>query len=252
MDVHIWQIIAVFFVSLIASAFSGMAGGGGGFIFLPFLIAVGLGPQQAVATLKLAAFGTSFGSIAAFKRKSFEDKRLLFFLLALTIPIGLFVPHIFKAISSKHFQLVLAVMILAMIPVVLSEKNGLAKRQTNKFKKAVGGVLIAAVFFLQGVFSGGVGSLNNVVLIYFFGLTTLGANAIRRVAVMALNTIVVAALIAGTSFIVYKLAISGLFGGLIGSYIGTRIAIKKGERFAEYALAVFMFVSGVFLILGAK
>jgi uncharacterized membrane protein YfcA len=79
MVVHLWQVAVVFILTFGASIFSGMAGGGGGFIILPLLIALGLSPQQAVATMKLGAFGIGTGSVAAFRKKSFENRRLLIF-----------------------------------------------------------------------------------------------------------------------------------------------------------------------------
>jgi uncharacterized protein len=144
--------------------------------------------------------------------------------------------------------LILGVMIVALIPVVLSEKRGLKQKRTSVIQKTIGSLLMIVVLFLQGVFSGGMGSLNNILLIYFFGLTTLQANAMRRVITMVLNTFVVIALVATTHFIVYKLAFPGLVGGFLGGYIGSKIALQKGERFAQLALAAFMLVSGVWLI----
>ncbi|HVO86440.1 MAG TPA: sulfite exporter TauE/SafE family protein [Candidatus Binatia bacterium] len=251
MDVQTWQIVAVFFLTLGASLFSGMAGGGGGFIMLPILIALGLSPQQAVATNKLSAFGIGFGSIAAFRKKSFANPRLLAFFVAIAAIISLFIPHIFRQLSGKSFQIILGLIILALIPVVISEKSGLEQRATSLSKKTVGTILIIAVLFLQGLFSGGLGSLNNVLLISFFGLSALQANAMRRVVTLALNTFIVIALIATTHFIIYKFALTGMVGSFLGGYLGSRIAIQKGEQFAKYALAVFMLVSGTWLLVTA-
>lgn len=247
MDAHLWQIIAVFGATVGASIFSGVAGGGGGFIMLPVYIALGLTPQQAVATNKLSAFGIGIGSVVAFKKKSFENRKLLVFLLILSFLISLLVPHIFKQLTSQSFQVVLALIFIALIPAVLSKKRG-QQRSTSIIQKVVGGLLLTIVTFVQGVFSGGVGSLNNVLLISFFGLSALQANAIRRVATLALNTFIVITLALTTHFIIFKLAAAGLAGSLIGGYIGSRIALKKGEQFAKYALAAFMFVSSIVLL----
>lgn len=242
---------AVFLVCLFASTFSGMAGGGGGFIVLPVLIAFGLSPQQAVATGKLAAFGLGAGSVAAFKKKAFANPRLLAYFVALSALISLFVPHIFRQINGKTFQLILGVIILVLVPVVMTEKSGLKSQKTSLFKKSVGTVLMAIVLFMQGVFSGGVGSLNNILLISFFGLSTLQANATRRVITLTLNSFIVIALALTTHFIVYRLALAGMAGSFIGGYIGSEIAIKEGERFAQIALAIFMLVSGIWLVVSA-
>src|SRR3990167_2254231 len=251
MEVQLWQIIAVFVLTLGSSIFSGMAGGGGGFIVLPVLIALGLSPQQAVATGKLSAFGIGFGSIAAFKKRSFANPKLLAFLIVLAFVISLVVPQIFRQLSSDWFQIILAIIILSLIPVVLSKKRGLIQKQTSILRKTIGGALMSIVLFMQGVFSGGVGSLNNILLISFFGLSTLQANATRRVVTLALNTFVVIALAVTTDCIIYQLAVVGIVGSFIGGYIGSHIAIRKGEMFAKYALAAFMLVSGIILLLTA-
>jgi uncharacterized membrane protein YfcA len=251
MDIHTWQIVAVFFLSLGAGSFSGMAGGGGGFITLPILIALGLSPQQAVATNKMASFGLNAGSVAAFRSKAFANPKLLSFFMVLAVLISLTVPYIFKSLSGKHFQLILGAVILAMIPLIMSEKEGLQQHAVSRAKKIIGAFLMGLVLFLQGVFSGGMGSLNTVLLIYFFGLSALQASAMRRVITLSLNIFIVLALILTTHFIVYKLAFAGMAGGLIGGYTGARLAILRGEKFAKYALAVFMIVSGIWLVLTA-
>jgi uncharacterized membrane protein YfcA len=248
---HELQPLAVFIVVLIASIFSGMAGGGGGFIILPFLIAFGLTPQQAVATGKLSAFGLGIGSVAAFKTKYLAKPKLLAFFILLSALISLFVPHIFRSLNGQTFQLAIGALILALVQVVWFEKTGLRSKKTSSLMKYIGTIFMAIVLFLQGIFSGGVGSLNNVVLMTFFGLSTLQANATRRIITLALNTFIVLTLALTTDFIIYRLAIAGMAGSFIGGYIGSEIAIKEGEKFAKMALAMFMLVSGIWLVLTA-
>jgi len=40
-------------------------------------------------------------------------------------------------------------------------------------------------------------------------------------------------------------------GGLLGGFLGSHIAIKKGDNFAKYTLLVFMIVSGAWLVVTA-
>ncbi len=49
------------------------------------------------------------------------------------------------------------------------------------------------------------------------------------------------------NFLIFH-AISGIVGGTIGSYIGTQFAIKKGEVFAKYALAIGALIGVVALL----
>lgn len=39
-----------------------------------------------------------------------------------------------------------------------------------------------------------------------------------------------------------------LLGGTLGSYIGTKFAIKKGEKFAKYALAIGALIGAITLL----
>lgn len=250
MEVSAIKVAVTFLLVFFASLFSGMSGGGGALITIPFFIALGLSPQQAIATNKFVGFGIGLGSTAAFKKKALEKPRLLTFLLVMAVIISLFVPTIFKSIGSDTFQIIIAVIMLCSVPMLLANKNeGLKPMQTSIAKKVVGSVLIAIVFLFQGVFSGGIGALNNILLITFFGLTTIEANAVKRIATLALNTFILLALITTTSYIIYPLAIAGLVASLIGGYIGSRMVLKEGERFAKYALVAFILVSAIVLLI---
>jgi uncharacterized membrane protein YfcA len=251
MNISALNVLVVFVVVFLASIFSGMSGGGGGLIVVPFLIAIGLSPQQAIATTKFGAIGFSGGGIAAFKKRSFKNPGLLIFLTVLAFLISLIVPPIFKSINGNQFQIAIGLMMIALVPTTLSDKFGLRTKKTKINQKFYGGILLSFTLLLQGIFSSGVGVLNNLVLMSFFGLKVLDANAVQRVAALALNTFIVIALATTTNFIVWQYAIAGIIASFLGSYIGSDIAIARGERFAKYALALFMWVAGIVLIVEA-
>jgi uncharacterized membrane protein YfcA len=248
MDVSALHISVVFFVVLLASIFSGMSGGGGGMLIVPFLILVGLTPQQAIATTKFSGIGFSFGGIAAFKKRALNRPLLLIYMIILAMFIGLVVPVVLKALNGQTFQIAIGLLMIILVPVTLSDKNGIKTVTTSISKKIAGGVLLGFTFLVQGVFSSGTGLLNNLVLMSFFGLKALDASAIQRVSALALNSFIIVALATTTNFIVWQYAIAGVAAGLIGGYIGSKIAIKRGEKFAKYALAIFLLISGVLLL----
>jgi uncharacterized membrane protein YfcA len=191
MDVSLWQIVAVFVIILVSCIFSGMAGGGAAFIILPLLIALGLSPQQAVATSKFSSLGIGIGATAAFKKRAFHNPRLITFLMLLAFVVSLIVPHVFNKLDEGTFRVTLGIIILALIPTVLTRKYGQASQQTSRSKKIVGGGLMAVVLLLSGIFSGGVATLYNLILVSFFGLSTLQANAVKRVTQLTLNGLIV-------------------------------------------------------------
>jgi uncharacterized membrane protein YfcA len=247
---HDWLPYLVFAVTFITSIFSGMAGGGGGFIITPFLIAIGLTPQQSIATGKLGALGLDSGAIIAFRNRKINHKNLMLILISLSIIVGALSAKAIRNIGNQNLQFIMGVLNLAMIPLLLIKHHALTSRRRHYIFQALGIVAITAVMLLQGIFSSGIGSLINVLLIIFFGLSALDTNLIKRKASLVSDVVVLVGLV-GSGLINYKYGLIGLAAALSGGYIGSKFALKEGEKFARYALMVFMAVSGIWLIASA-
>lgn len=244
--------LAVFLVSFLATTFSGMAGGGGGFILTPFYILIGLTPQQTVATLKFSSFGLSAGAIGAFKEKIFDDKEFSLFIMGLSAVVGLAASFLVVNINNKTLQLLMGLLILAMVPFTfLKSRKKVRAGQITKAMQVLGTVALVLVLFLQGIVGGGIGSLVSVIFVLLFGKTFIEANILKRKASLLLNTVIVIGLLS-SGLINFKYGLFGMAGGFLGGYAGSHIALKKGDDFAKYALMVFMVVSGVYLIITAN
>lgn len=240
----------VFAVTFAASILSGMVGGGGGFIITPFYIAIGLTPQQSIATGKLGALGLDAGALAAFRGRVKTNKRFALFLVIAAVLVGLVSSYFIRNIKNQHLQLVMGIMNLVMVPFVFIKHHKLKSRRGHFILRVLSILAIIAVLLLQGIFSSGVGSLVNVFLILFFGFSALQASMIKRKASIALDVVVLAGLL-GAGLINYKYGLIGMAGGLLGGFIGSRFALHEGENFARYALIVFMVASGIWLIASA-
>lgn len=247
MNWHDYLPAIIFFVTFIASILSGMTGGGGGFIITPFFIAVGLTPQQSIATGKLGAIGVDSGAIVAFRHYSTKHKAMALFLAASALLIGVFSSIGIRHIGNDNLQLFIGVLSLTMIPVLFVKHHGLKSKRRHSALQAVGLLAIVITMLLQGVFSSGIGSLINVFLIVFFGISALETNFIKRRASLVLDVVVFLGLL-GSGLIHYKYGLIALAGGASGGYIGSKFALHEGERFARYALMVFMLASGIWLI----
>lgn len=239
--------VAVFLVTFVSSLFSGMAGGGGGFIINPFLIAIGLTPQQTVATSKFGSFGLISGSVAAFKERMLENRNLSLFAIALSAVIGVISSVLIRKVDNKSLQLLMGIITLAMVPFMLRKARGLHQSKASNMTRAVGSVFLAGVLLLQGILSGGIGSLVSAIFILFFGTTALEANMMKRKSSLVLNIVIVGSLLT-SGLINYTYGLFGMAGGFLGGYAGSHIAIRKGDEFAKYALLVFMVISGIWLI----
>jgi len=247
MNWHDYLPYAVFAVSLLAGSLSGMVGGGGGFIVTPFFIAIGLTPQQAIATAKLGGAGLDIGSIAAFRGKVKVNSKLVMVLTIAAALIGIASAYFIRHLQNQNLQQVMGVLILAMTPFVLVKHHQLKGRRRHSLIQFIGLAALMGIMLLQGVFSSGIGSLENVILILFFGLSALQASLLKRQFSVVMDFVMIAGLL-GSGLIIYNYGLIALAGCLLGGFIGSRFAIKEGEHFARYALMALMIVSGIWLV----
>ncbi len=235
-------------VGFVSGVVSGMSGGGGAMIMIPTFIATGLPPQAAVATAKLSGLGGDFGGLAAFLKSGHIRKDITRVMIPVAVLVGLVTPLVFAAVSSREFQIALAVLMIALLPTLFIKKR-LPKRRTRRHKVA-GYSLYSVVLFLQGIFSGGVGSLAVYVLTLLFGTTKLETMATRRVIVAVLSPVTLVSLLIG-GYVSVWLGLVGLAGAFAGTYVGSKIALRRGESFVTVVMALTIFASSVALLLTA-
>lgn len=246
-----WQLIVFASASFSMSIFSGISGGGAGFITTPLAILFGLTPAQAVSSGKFNGLATTIGSLSSLRvRKGSVRKRSIAAIMALAFVVGLLVPYLIRSFDSKFYRITLGVILLAMIPLLMWKKIGRETRRPSSVQKGVGGVLLTASLFLQGAFSGGLGSLVNIVLMGLLGQTANEAHITKRWSQLILNVTIIFGVL-HDHFIVWPVALTGAGTNLIGSHLGGHIATRKGDAFAVKTLLILIAAAATFLILGA-
>lgn len=243
------QLIVYLLASFMTAILSGIAGGGGGFINVPLLIFFGLSPAQAVATGKITGLSLSVGSLGGLKGTPLKSKRQLAVIIGLALAVGLVAPFFIKNLDNTLYRQILAVLLLAMIPVVLFKKLGRAEEEPSPGKQVVGYGLLIFALGLQGIFGAGMGTLVNVVLMAFLGMTALEANLTKRYSQVILNVAIVLGILL-SNLIVWQIALAGILSSGAGGYVGGKIAVRKGNNFVLYVFAILMFISAVGLLLG--
>lgn len=248
---HAWQLVAYGSVGFVMSIFSGIAGAGGGFIMTPLLIFLGLTPAQAVSSGKFNGLAVAVGSLSGLKNYKGEiSKRIIIFITAASVIVGLIVPSIIKSFESRSYRLAMGVILLLIIPLVMLKRLGITPHQPSPANRLLGGIFITVSLFLQGIFSGGVGSLVNIALMGMFGLKANQANIIKRWSQLILNTTIIFGVFS-SGLIIWQVAAIGISASLIGSYIGGRLALEKGDAFVMHIMTFLIFVAAIFLIAGA-
>lgn len=248
---ELWQLVVVGIAALAMSIFSGIAGGGGGFIMTPLLIFMGLTPAQSVSTGKFNGLTISLGALSGMRSVHGNvSKWRIIPVMVLAFFVGLAVPFAIKSLDSELYRVILGVILLLMIPFLLIKKVGLSSYKPKRWQKYVGSGLLALALFLQGVFSGGLGTLVNIVLMGMLGMTAAEANVTKRWSQLIMNiTIVLGVLFSG--LIVWYLLLILIPTTIIGGYIGGKIAVKKGNKFIVNTMIILIVISSVLLISGA-
>lgn len=246
-DLTAIELVILGIVTFFVTIFSGIAGGGGGFVVTPLLIFLGLTPAQAVATGKLFGLTAATGTLSGIHRVPKRSKKLLFAIMFLSVAVGLAAPAAIVRLDAEIYQRLIGFLLLAMIPVLIVKKVGHLEHQTSRPRKLVGLVFLIASLGLQAVFSGGLNILVNIVLMAFIGMSALEANITKRYTQLFLNTVIILGLLS-SGLIIWKAALVGMVAAGLGGFIGGKIAVKRGNTFVMSFFIVIMLVSAVALL----
>lgn len=229
--------ILTFLLAFMSSVLSGVAGGGGGFIMAPYWLAIGLTPSQGATTGAYMAIGMGASSSYAFRHYGYlaDDKPLIIAVLAITFFASIVGPFFLHEIPINSFKLALACLTLFSIPFLFVKPKirKLSMRNTVAGYALITIVLLLSSFITSSAFS----IIVSIILIQLFGTTTLQSIALRRL-ISIVQSCVIFIILVALGNLIWQQAIAGLIGSLLGSYIGTRFAIKRGEDFAKYALVI--------------
>lgn len=243
-----WLLPLTFVVAFITSIFSGMSGGGGGFFMVPYFIFIGLSPANAIATMKLSGTGTNFGSVAAFKGKGLVRKKLVVPFMAITFSCALLAAWLLPRIDAVLLEHLIGGLLIVMAPTLFIHRGAFQPGPRTTPWIVLGFIAYTFSTFLQTLVGTGMGTLIVLTLMFLFGLNALEASATKRVA-GTVQTVVLLILLGLQGLVVWAYGIAGFCGSLIGSHIGARIAIRKGNQFVKAMLAVVMLTSGIALLI---
>ena len=239
--------LTTFFVALLSSILSGIAGGGGGFVMSPYWLVSGMTPAQGAATGAFMATGMSISSVAAFRKTDhFPRNRKLLYILSITTLIGSILgAFIVPKIDIHAFKYALTFITIGALPFLFIKPK--IKHSLSQYRPV--GLLLTILLLIVGsiITSSAFSILFALALIAFFNMSVLQMTALRRI-VGVIQSVVLFVAFTVQGYLVWQHALSGFIGGSIGSYIGTKYAIKKGEAFAKYALAVLSLIGAVLLL----
>lgn len=223
------QVIVILTLAGFAAGVVDAIAGGGGLVTVPVLLAAGLDPQTVLATNKGQSIFGSFTSFTLFLRSGRVDRTRLwptFGAAALGSALG---ASLVLRLDRKLLQpIIIALLIVASLAVLVKKRDGteplpLVARSPRLFA----GLIALVLGTYDGFFGPGTGTFLVVAYAFFFGDELVRASANAKVANFASNLAAFLTFLGGSA-IVWRIALPMGVAQVLGSAVGTRLAITRG------------------------
>ncbi len=223
--------------------------GGGGLVLLPALFAAF--PSTHPATLlgvnkSASLWGTAVATVQ-YSRRVTMDWRMLLPAAALSLAGSLAGAWLVTMVSPEFLRKVLPGVLLVVLIYTLAKKElgrHHAPRLQGWAQTATAGGIGLAMGFYDGFFGPGTGSLLVFLFVRLLGYDFLHASASAKL-LNSCSNFAALTLFAFKGHIWWHYALALALANVIGSLLGTRMALKHGAGFVRW---VFMLVVGVLIL----
>lgn len=243
----------LFAASLLANAFSALSGGGAGLVQFPLLIFLGLPFGVALATHKVASVALGLGATLRHGKERHLERRFALIILGAGLPGVILGASFILYVPERWATVALGALTMALgVYSLLKPKLGIEHIPKNREGRAlVGGVIgLFIIGVLNGSIASGTGLFLTMWLIHRFGLDYQRAVAYTLVLCGLLWNGTGALVLGLIGKIAWDWMPALLAGSLIGGYIGSHYALKKGNRWIKRAFEIVTIVIGAKLLWG--
>lgn len=236
-----WSAAAFVCGMVFLAGFIDSIAGGGGLISLPAYYAAGLPPALAAGTNKMGAFFGTLVSTAAYAGKKRIPWRLGLYAALGSFPGSWLGAQLFRIIPENIVRISVMVMLPLIALFVLFNKNALTPRAVTAVKRLP--LLCFLIGLTVGVYDGlvgpGTGTFLQLMFVTLAGMEVLNASGAARLVNLASN---VGALISLTmqGKVLYSLALPAALFGMLGNYLGSVLALKRGAKIIRALLLTVM------------
>jgi uncharacterized membrane protein YfcA len=238
-------------IGIVAGIINTLAAGGS-LLTLPVLMALGLPPNMANGTNRIAIFLQNVVGVGRFHKEKVMDFPSGF-KVGLPAALGA-IAGAFIAVNLNDEAMKLAiagVMILVFFLILLKPNRWINSHEEHP---PIPYWLQAVVFFFVGIYGGfiqaGVGFFLITSLVLASGYELLKANALKLFVILLYTPMaIVIFFIHGDVNLWMGLVLA--VGNMTGAWIGTRIAVKQGAKFLRYFVLAAILVAATKLVIDA-
>lgn len=242
----ILEIILLLVVGFVAGIINTLAGGGS-LLSLPILIFLGLPPNIANGTNRIAILIQNIFTTAGFKSKG-----VVTFPFSIYVGLSALVGSLIGAqlavdIKGETFNKILAIiMVVIVIYMILKSKY----KQIDDIEKTTGKHLWISIvlFFFVGIYGGfiqaGVGFIMLLILSSVNNISLVKSNAIK-VTVALIYTVAAVAVFAYNDKIDWKVGLILAAGNALGGWLASRWSVKKGDGLIQKVIIVMIVIMAI-------
>lgn len=249
--IHNWyELLLMWGVGIVAGFFNILAGGGS-FLTLPLLIFLGLPPNIANGTNRLAILMQNVTAVGRFKQLNYHPGQFSLIAGSFALPGAIIGTWLATQVSNAQFKTSLALIMLVMTIFTLIMTNREKNNPITPDEYSGGWKIAGPVYFLLGIYGGyiqaGIGFLI-IAVILWQGLNLVHGNAVKLTIITVFTTIslVIFALNNQVNWLAgFLLGLGNIMGGLLGA----QVSVKKGHAFIKKAISIAVIIFAVKLLL---
>ena len=246
--------LVLLLVSLVANAFSALAGGGAGLLQFPALLWLGLPFAVALATHKVASVALGIGATLRYMQSGLLSWRLSLLILAAGLP-GVWLGAIsVLALPEQALLIALGLLTIAMGLYSMKQANlGLEQRQMlrSRLKMGLGALVLALIGVLNGSLTSGTGLFVTLWLVRWYGLDYKQAVAYTLVLVGFFWNGLGGLTLALVGEVRWDWLPTLLIASVVGGYLGAHWALLKGNLWVKRAFEWVTLLTGASLLIRA-
>lgn len=243
----------LFVASLIANWLSALSGGGAGLIQFPILIFLGLPFGVALATHKIASVFLGIGATFRHLQESHLERRFSLVILGAGLPGVVLGASTILQVPERPAILALGLLTLGLgVYSVFKPRLGMEYAPRNQQGRGlwIGMLGLFCVGFLNGSITSGTGLFLTLWLIRHFGLDYKRAVAYTLILCGFFWNGTGALVLGILGTVAWPWMPALLAGSILGGYLGSHMAITKGNTWIKRAFEITTILIGLKLLLG--
>lgn len=249
-DLSAWKIMAVIGVGLIAGFINTLAGSGS-LLTLPLLMFLGLPPNVANGTNRIAILLQNVVGVSSFRQQKVLDFRDGIKIGIPAVIGSLIGARIAVNLNDVIMEKVIGGLLILMFLLIILKPSRWLKGNEDQPPARLPWQLV--IFFFIGVYGGfiqaGVGFFLLAGLVMGAGFELVKANAIKVFIVFLYTPFALAVfIINGDVNFVFGFILA--IGNMLGAFIGARVAVKWGARAVRYFLLIALAFASLKLLIG--